>query len=171
MRFLAQSAHVRTPQDHLAAPGWFFGRHLISRSDNRASDTRRCQTALRGRPASHVTTDCHHLAATPQKPLRSADSATQNDKLDPRRVTVRAGNTRGNRDPRRVIHPGQTASAQLVFGSAGGPHRCACVSMTVRCHRSPARGPIQANGVGDIAATEVTRGQAPENTPRSTRSP
>jgi hypothetical protein len=52
MHFLAQSAHFRTPQDHLAAPGWFFCRHLISRSDNSVPVTRRCQTALRGRPAS-----------------------------------------------------------------------------------------------------------------------
>src|ERR1700722_17684676 len=33
MHFLAQSTHLLTSQDHLAAPGWFFGRHLISRSD------------------------------------------------------------------------------------------------------------------------------------------
>jgi hypothetical protein len=171
MHFLAQSAHFRTPQDHLAAPGWFFRRHLISRSDNRVSDTRRCQTALRGRPMSRVTIDCHRQAATPQKPLRSADSATQNDKLDPRRVTVRTGNTRRNRDPRRAFHPGQTASAQLVFGSAGGPHRCAFVSVTVRCHRRPGEGANQKQRGPGHRRNEAMWGQAPENKPRSTRSP
>jgi hypothetical protein len=89
----------------------------------------------------------------------------------PPKGTVRTGNTRRNRDPRRAFHPGQTASAQLLFGSAGGPHRCAFVSVTVRCHRSPAWGPIQANGVRVIAAAGTKAGSRPSDRSRSTRSP
>jgi hypothetical protein len=70
-----------------------------------------------------------------------------------------------------LFTPDRTASAQFIFGSAGGPLRCAIVSLTVPCHRKPARGPIQANGVRDIAAAEAARGQAPVDKPRSTRSP
>src|SRR5262249_41806841 len=44
--------------------------------------------------------------------------------LDPRGVTTRTGHARGNRGPRRVWNSGPVASAQLVVGSAGGPHRC-----------------------------------------------
>jgi hypothetical protein len=110
------------------------------------------------------------LSATPQKPLRSAGPAIQNDKLDPRRVTVRYGNLRGNRDPRQAVHPGQTASAQLVFGSAGGPHRCAIVSdRALLPERGEGANPSE-RGPG-LRHNEAVRGHAPGNKPRSTRSP
>src|SRR5215472_9857880 len=48
--------------------------------------------------------------------------------LDPRGVTTGTEHARANRDPRRALCPEPVASAQLDFGSAGGPHRRALES-------------------------------------------
>src|SRR5262249_45277556 len=98
------------------------------RSDNGLSQPRRCQTALRGPPAAtFATTDCRLLGDAPEtSPFRTTGYSKR--WLDPRRVTDRTRHTRGNRDPRRAFDPGQSASAQLVSGSVGGPHRCSLAS-------------------------------------------
>jgi hypothetical protein len=97
------------------------------RRDNGLSQPRRCQTALRGRPTvTSVTPDCH-LPVTPQKPLRSAGWLFKAMARPPKgnnRYRAGAGESR----PRHPLHPGPVASAQFVFGSAVGPHRCALVS-------------------------------------------
>jgi hypothetical protein len=70
---------------------------------------------------------------------------------------------RGNRDPRALgATPRFTASAQLVKGSVGGPHRRGDGSArSLLSFRSPARGPIQVQQ-GRATAAARQRGQAPQ---------
>ena len=92
------------------------------------SQPRRCQTALRGRPvATSAATDCHRHGDAPEtSPFRTTGYSKR--WLDPRRVTNGTGHTPRNRDLGRVWNPGPSASAQLVSGSVGGPHRCSIAS-------------------------------------------
>src|SRR5262245_7051960 len=74
--------------------------------------------------------------------------------LDPRKVTDRTRHTWGNRDPPRAFDPGQSASAQLVSGSVGGPHRCTLASDSAL---SPGAG-VGANPFGNgVRASTATR--------------
>ena len=133
MHVLAQSTRIRTPQVTLRGSPGRTGMVLSS--------------------ASHlfgVTVDCHsrggakqlygvYQSPLPRRPTVAFDSDAPETSpfrttgyskrwLDPRGVADRTGHTRGNRDPRRVFDPGQSASAQLVSGSACGPHRCSIAS-------------------------------------------
>jgi len=80
-------------------------------------------------------------------------------------VTAHIGNTRGNRDPRRAGTPHRrhrrSSSSARPAGRIGGR-----LPVTVRCHRKPAKGPIQKQRGPGQCRTEATRGHAPVGKPR-----
>ena len=143
-------SHVRTPDDHSAAPGWFFRQHPRGVT-TRLSQPKRCQTALRGRPvANSMTADCHstskrrprNLSVPPDRLLKTIARPPQGD----RSTRELAEESR----PPSSLRPGRAASAQLVVGSAGGPPQCSLVN------RNRALAPVSGGGANPMATGSGT---------------
>ena len=122
--------------------------------------------------------------ATPQKPLRSATPAMQSDVLDPGvpvlgkslrqpswRVTAPLRAPAGESRPPSGVAPGQAASAQLEFSSAGGPHRLGDGSFERVCGSPVAGGGSNPSGRGRAWAAARRAGSNPRRKPRESRSP
>ena len=132
---------------------------------------RRDQTALRGPAAPNQgrrrlgSNPCSRVGLPIERPRNLSVPPGVHSKggLDPRRVTASERSRRGSRDPRALGFSPKAASAQFVFGSAGGPSRWSqqVATVTPRCHRNTAGGPIQSIGVGACAAAGLARGRAP----------
>jgi hypothetical protein len=154
-----------------AAPGWFVRRHLISSAGQRVVTAEAVPNSSTGSTHRHFRGNRRSpTSVTPQKPLRSTDGLFKTMARPPKGDN-RPGHTDGNRDPPRAFHPGPVASAQFLFGSAGGPHRCAIVSDNALSPEAGAGAHPVSNGVRASATTRPHGVEPQVISPVPTRSP
>ena len=157
MPFLAHLVHNRTTQDHPAGSPGCTGMVLSSASDLSTMTT--CRTSqhpvtTEAVPNSSTGSAGHHAndnrlsltqRVTPQKPLRSAGPAIQNDGSTPEGWPSAPGTRGGIETP--VARGSQTDGVGSVSRRLGRRAASVCVRVRVCVgHRKPTRGPIQATG-------------------------
>jgi hypothetical protein len=106
-----------------------------------------------------VTTDCRYQERRPRNLSVPPGSATQNNVLDPRRVTEPAEHSRRNRDLRRAWNPGNIRIGDSSY-SARPAGRIGVRGRDRAIHTGARRrGQSKVNGVGTCAAARRHRGR------------
>ena len=165
----APSTSPRTPQEHLAAPGWFHRRHHSPRSGPR---TRGGAKQLYGvDQRHHRDSRLSPPGGDAQKPLRSAGLGYSKRQARPPKGDRSHREHAGESNPRREVHPSANGvgSVSIRLEPAGRIG----VRSTCDSTLSPeaGEGAIPSNRGPGHRRNEAAWGRAPGNKPRSTRSP